>query len=184
MRFALLALLCLSAAVHASPSATSKPSNDLELTASVEPTTLKVDVSLHNVGKKPLKVRSHIEAGERHYDPFTITLEWPTLDGKSCTKRNRVELSLLDNRDESAAIDATLQPGGSITHTIDVPAWAKKPFNGTHILGGGLYKINVRYRFTGDKTIWNGTLETPAIRVSALDQARTDACKPANWDTW
>lgn len=183
MRF-LVALLCFAGIAHATPSATSKPDHDLQLTATVEPATLAVTVELRNVGKKPLVVHSHVEAGERHYDPYTIILEWPSLENKACTKRNHLELSLLDNRDESAMIDATIQPGRSISHKIDAPAWARRAINGTVVLGGGYYKVSARYRVKSDPRVWNGTLETSAIRVVALDQQRVDMCKPANWDTW
>jgi hypothetical protein len=176
--------LC-SAVAGANPSVKSKPSNDLELTATIEPDMLKVSLELHNTGTKPITVRSYINAGERHYDPFEITLEWPGLDAaKACTKRNHLDLKLSDNRKKSAAVNETIEPGHSLVHEIDVPAWAKRAVNGATVLGGGYYKVTARYRVSGEKALWNGLLETPALRVVALDQARTDMCKPAAWDTW
>jgi len=187
MRPVVAALLCLCSAVAGAspnPSVTSKPSGDLELTATVQPEVMKVQLALHNVGKKPITVRSYINAGERHYDPFEIVLEWPGLDGKACTKRNHLDLELSDARKKSAAVDETIQPGQSLVHEIDVPAWAKRGVNGGTVLGGGYYKVTARYRVSGEKALWNGLLETPALHLVALDQARTDMCKPAAWDTW
>jgi hypothetical protein len=165
---------------------TSKTVGDLELIATVEPTNLDVSLALHNTGKKPLAVLSHIKTHELHYDWFEIELTWPKAekDG-TCKGTGRLVLKLSDARNKSYPVTETIAPGGLHVQKISIPAWAARKVNGSVTLGGGFYKIVARYRVANEKGVWNGTLETAPARVLGLDQQRTDMCKTnPGWDKW
>jgi hypothetical protein len=185
-----LTILCaLASAAIAGPSERSKPSGDLQLIGTVEPKFI-LKLELHNVGKNPITVYSHVNVNAgRDYDWFGVELEWPVLDGKACTGRKHLTLSLSDTigneRDKSVFVNQTIAPGGSLVHEFDVPALAGRKSNGSTALGGSLYRIVTRYHVdAAEPGVWTGRLDTPPLRVHALDQQRVDACEPAHPDTW
>jgi len=120
---------------------------------------------LHNCGSHPLTVLSHVDAGERHYDWFTIELA----DGAG----TRV-LRLYDDRNESGRVTAVLAPGENLEHAIDVAAWARRKVNGALPLGPGRYRMRSTYEVSEPGTHWMGTVTSPATDVT-IPKARLRA---------
>src|SRR5687767_4396462 len=88
----------------------------------IAPHGAQVDLCLHNTGDAPLEVLSYVDAGRRHYD-------WYTLQVRDAAGATRV-ITLLDDRDESGIVRATLASGERLRHTIDVNRWAALEANG------------------------------------------------------
>lgn len=108
-------------------------------------------LTLRNCGTTPITVLSHVDAGERHYDWFTIELER--------AGETRV-LRLYDDRNESARVTAELAPGDGLEHVIDVGAWARRAVNGGRPLAAGTYRLSATYEVTEPDAPWRGTLRS------------------------
>ncbi|RIK46865.1 MAG: hypothetical protein DCC58_01700 [Chloroflexi bacterium] len=115
----------------------------------------QITLALENIGKQPLEVLSHVEAGEIH-------LDWYTLHVASGTAPPRL-IHLLDDRDESAIIRATLAPQQRLQHTIDLQAWASRPANGGAPFPPGDYQLNATYSVTPRGAVWAGRLEAGPV---------------------
>jgi hypothetical protein len=133
-------------------------SGGLRLGLSV-PGANQVAVHLQNVGTEPLDVLSHVDAGEWHFDWYRLRLE--DARGTATTLR------LLDSRERSAAITVTLKPSESLTHVIDVAAWAKRGVNGGKPLALGSYRVWATYDVDKDSRHWRGHLEAGPIELPA-----------------
>lgn len=114
-------------------------------------------LTLHNGDPDPLRVFSHVEAGERHYDWFTILLE-----GDAETRL----LRLYDDRNESAAVVVELAPGGQLEHSIDLAAWAERKANGSRPLAAGHYRMSATYEVSGPGEVWNGKIVSPVVPIT------------------
>lgn len=114
-------------------------------------------LTLHNGGPNPLKVLSHIDASDRHYDSFTIVLE-----GDPETRL----LHLYDDRDESHRVIADLNPGQDLEHVIDLVAWAKRKANGARPLAPGSYRMRATYEVSEPGPVWNGKLVSPTVNIT------------------
>jgi hypothetical protein len=136
------------------------PSNHLRLGLSVPGDGGVVELHLENVGTQPLKVLSHVDAGELHFDWYRLRLE--DAQGRSTTVR------LLDARERSAEISATLDPGGSLTHRVNAADWARR--DGQPV-SPGTYKVWATYDVTIGDGHWQGHLETGpvSLRVGAKE---------------
>ena len=109
-------------------------------------------IALENVGDAPLEVLSHVEAGERHYDWFTLVL-----DGVR-------ELTLADDRNRSARVTVSLAAGESLEHTVELTDWAARAINGAAPLAPGTYAVSARYTVSADG-VWNGRLEAGPVQL-------------------
>jgi hypothetical protein len=106
-----------------------------------------VSLALENTGERPLEVLSHVlAAGEAHYDWFTVRVD-------------ARELRLLDDRNRSAVVRATLAPGESLRHEVDLAAWAQRPVNGGEPLAPGAHELRARYEVGADESAWTGRLD-------------------------
>lgn len=112
---------------------------------------------LKNAGNKALTVLSHVEAGERHYDWYTLRLE--DAHGNSRTLR------LIAARERSAAVPATLKPGESLEHAVDVLSWAAREVNGGKALSAGSYKVFGVYEVRTNEGRWHGRLEAGPVTL-------------------
>ncbi len=114
-------------------------------------------VTLYNGGRDALKVLSHVDANDRHYDWFTIVLE-----GASETRA----LHFADERDESNRVIVDLAPGEDLEHVIDVVAWARRKANGARPLASGTYRMWATYEVSDPAPVWNGKLVSPAVDIT------------------
>ena len=129
--------------------------NGLELRLAAAGTTAVI--TLYNGGPGSLKVLSHVDAEDRHYDWFTISLIGDT--------ETRV-LHLYDDRDESHRVIVDLDPGQSLEHRIDLVAWSMRKANQTQPLAPGRYRMSATYEVSDSAPVWNGRLESPVVDIS------------------
>jgi hypothetical protein len=160
-----------------------------ERVAANEP--LNTTVVLKNVSESPLAVLSHIATHETQLDWYRFRLEYLAPDEKGrCdpahARRATRDIGIVDDRDKSIPIVRTLAPGGSITHTVDLQAWANRRINGATRIPPGLYQVSVVYRvtargggFLGEKEhIWRGIVESPRVPVTVTGTPPRDRCGP------
>lgn len=114
-------------------------------------------LTLRNTGPTPLRLISHVDAGERHYDPFVITL----VDVNEVMRT----LRFIADRNESARVVVELAPGADLEHEIDLAAWALRPVNGGRPLAGGAYDAEARYQVAPEPGLWSGSLASGWIRL-------------------
>ncbi|MEU4242375.1 hypothetical protein [Actinoplanes sp. NPDC026619] len=118
-----------------------------------------LEVSLANVGDKPLTVLSYIATGGRdHLDWFTVTLA-----GGADRPH---QLQFIDDRDRSAKVREELEPGGSLTHVIDLADWAARPINAGRPLAAGHYRATASYQVEGEPGAWTGRLDSGETKFS------------------
>lgn len=114
-----------------------------------------VELSLENTGEGDLAVLSHVAAaGEDHLDWFTVRV-------------GARELRLLDERNRSAPVRATLAPGEAVSHTVDLAAWALRERNGARELSPG--PATASYEVPATPDTWSGHLESGQVDVVASD---------------
>jgi hypothetical protein len=113
-------------------------------------------VTLRNAGDVPVTVLSHVDAGQRHYDWLTIELE--------CAGGTRV-LRFADARNESALVKATLAPGETLEHRVDLAAWALRGPNGAQPIAPGAYQLTATYAVDLPGEHWRGRLVSPPLDV-------------------
>ena len=114
-------------------------------------------LTLRNGGPDGLNVLSHVEAGDRHYDWFTIVLI-----GDAETRT----LHLYDDRNESARVITHLAPGQDVEHAIDRVAWSKRKPNGARPLAPGTFRMWAIYEVSEPGPLWNGKLLSPTISIT------------------
>jgi hypothetical protein len=124
------------------------PANGLRL--GITGGTSFAELSLENVGTQPLTVLSHINAGEVHLDWYSLHLR----DPRGTTRT----LQLWDDRNKSAQIKVTLEPGKSLSHRVDIQRWASRPHNGG-ALPDGTYELRATYEVEPGEPHWAGKLE-------------------------
>jgi hypothetical protein len=129
--------------------------NDLRLGVEVDGDALVV--RLENRGSRPLRVLSHVDAGERHFDWFSAELV-DAAGGKRT-------LHFMAARNESARSTADLAPGKDLSHRIDLQAWARKSPNGGKPIAAGSYRLSASYVVTGQPDVWNGSLSAGPVTL-------------------
>jgi hypothetical protein len=98
------------------------------------------------------------------------------------------DIAIADDRDKSIPIVQTLAPGASVTHTVDLQAWASRKINGATRIPPGLYQVSVAYKvtardggFMGEKEkIWRGALESAPVPVTVTGPPTRDSCTSAS----
>jgi hypothetical protein len=132
-------------------------------------------------------VLSHIKTHETQLDWYRFRLEYLAPDDKGrCdpahARRATRDIEIVDDRDKSIPIIRTLAPGGSISHTVDLQAWASRTTNGATRIPPGLYQVSVVYWVTDfgfkKEQIWKGTVESPRVPVVVTGTLPGDRCGP------
>lgn len=122
------------------------------------------ELSLENVGAAPLRVLSHVNAGEIHLDWFTVALR----DSRG-TERT---LHLLADRNKSGRVEVTLAPGQHLQHRVDLQAWAARPDNGGAVLVEGDYAVRATYEVEPEDGLWSGKLAAGPTTVHVARPSR------------
>ena len=128
--------------------------SDLRLGLSVDGTS--VVFHLENVGKAKLEVWSHVATHETHLDWYALQL---------VHNGNARELRFVDDRNRSAPIKTTLDPGAQLSHKVDVAAWAARAANNSQPLAPGSYRATATYDVT-DGPVWHGKLTSGQIALT------------------
>jgi hypothetical protein len=127
----------------------------LALSASAKGTQLHL--VLTNQGASDVQVLSHVNAGSRvDLDWYTVTI---TAGGAAR------ELRFVGDRDHAGRVRATLAPGASVAHDVDLAWWAGQPVNGGKPLPTGAVTLVATYTVDGEPGVWNGRVEAPAVSV-------------------
>jgi hypothetical protein len=107
-------------------------------------------LTLRNRSREPLRVLSHVDAGQVHLDWYALILT--AADGSART------LKLLDARNESGSVVVDLAPDKELEHVVDVQAWAARGPNGSKRFAPGVYQMTATYSVTEKGDHWTGTL--------------------------
>jgi len=138
------------------PAGSSATSSAVSIAASARGATL--EFAWTNNTAAPLKIATHVFAGEKHFDWIEVQLT----DGAGATRR----LRFVDDRDESGAVLVDVAPGATVRESIDLAAWAQRELNGKAPLAAGLYAALVVYDSSRERRGWQGRLEaTTSITV-------------------
>jgi hypothetical protein len=114
-------------------------------------------LTLRNDGPGPLRVAHYVDAGERHYDWYTVELAG-VADSRT--------LRFTDDRNESAWVIDELGPGRSIEDAVDLSAWALRKANGARPLASGEYRMRAVYEVTTPAHVWTGRLEAGPVPIT------------------
>jgi hypothetical protein len=117
-----------------------------------------LEVAWTNNTAAPLKIATHVFAGEKHFDWITVQLT----DRAGARRR----LQFVDDRDESGTVLVDVAPHATIRESIDLAAWAGRTTNGKTPLASGTYSAVVVYDTGTEARGWKGRLEaTTTITV-------------------
>lgn len=117
-----------------------------------------LDVTFDNRGAAPICLLTHVATNGEHFDWITVEVG----GGPGPTR----SLTFVDDRREAASVSFELAPGGKLTKTIDLGAWAKRRMNGSRALASGGYTVSLTYDSSRETTAWPGTLHaTTTMRV-------------------
>ena len=146
-------------------------------------------ITLKNVGKKALAVRSHVATHETHLDWHRVVLAYPTPSREGCrgrfTGRGERRLALDDERDKSAPVTATLEPGATLVHTVDLQDWAGRKRNGARAVEPGFYQVEVVYEVQGEKDAWVGRVRSNRARFTIDGAPPAGRCaRNPGWQYW
>jgi hypothetical protein len=201
-----VACLCIISSVAIAGSAAAKPDDHrvrgdqgLRISAAVPnervsaSDPINVTVILKNVSDAPIAVLSHIATHETHLDWYRFQLAYLAPDGKGrCDPKHARhatrDIAIADARDKSIPIVQTLAPGASVTHTVDLQAWANRRINGATRIPPGAYQVSVAYKVTAkdggfigeQEKVWRGALESPPVPVTVTGQPTRDSCTSAS----
>lgn len=142
--------------------------------------TLEVDaswkarVTVKNTTGNPIQLVSHLDAsGERHYDSLWIELTFPSPSREGCTGRyagkTTRQLRFKDKRKRSTPVVVELAPDQTITHEIDLRAWAARPINRKLALGRGFFKARAGWTREGATAVSHQvrlTIDNPALPMT------------------
>jgi hypothetical protein len=117
-------------------------------------------LTLHNIGASGLEVASHVDAGEQHLDWYTLRLDRP---GATAATRT---LRVFASRHESTLVKATLAPGATLVHRVDLQAWARRSVNGTAPIASGSYQLTADYEVTDEPGVWHGKLSAGPVAIT------------------
>jgi hypothetical protein len=124
-------------------------------------------VTLYNAGPDLLKAFSYVDAGERHYDPFTIVLTG-LIESRT--------LHFYDDRNESALVIVDLEPSQTCEQVLELDAWAKRKANGSRPLASGDYTMFATYHVSMAGPVWNGTLHSPTVPITITACSCGESC--------
>lgn len=117
-----------------------------------------LDVTFENHGTEPVCMLTHVATTGEHFDWITVEVG----GGPGPTR----SLTFVDDRRESSPVSFEIAPGGRLTKTIDLGAWAKRRMNGSRALASGGYTVSLTYDSSRETTAWPGTLHaTTTMRV-------------------
>jgi hypothetical protein len=68
------------------------------------------------------------------------------------------------DRNRSAPIKLVLEPGGAVSHQMNVADWATRPSNGGRALAPGSHVASAVYAVT-DSSVWTGRLESGELAI-------------------
>ena len=142
--------------------------------------TLQVDaswkarVTVKNTTGNPIQLVSHVDAGgERHYDSLGIELAFPSPSREGCTGRyagkTTRKLRFKDKRKRPKPVVVELAPDQTMTHEIDVRAWAARPINRKLALGRGFFKVRAGWTSDGSTALSDQvrlTIDNPALPMT------------------
>lgn len=115
-----------------------------------------LEVGLHNVGREPVRVYTHVATHEWQSDWLEIQYQ----DGDTYHHVSR-PIRFVDDRDKSAPVVRTLAPGETDWQTVDVGAWARRKVNGGQPLPAkGSLSATAIYDTSKETGVWSGRLET------------------------
>jgi len=127
--------------------------SDLQMKAVA--TGSRLSVTWTNTGQAPLRVATHVFAGEKHFDWLTVTLTSDSAGPRTLVFRA--------DRDESGAVFVDLAPGAEAAETIDLAAWALRKVNREQALAPGHFQGRVVYDTGTETRGWQGRLEAPFV---------------------
>jgi hypothetical protein len=131
-------------------------SSGVAFAASATGTTL--EVAWTNTTAAPLKLATHVFAGEKHFDWIEVQLT----DRAGARRR----LQFIDDRDESGVVLVDVAPGATVRESIDLAAWALRAPNDKTPLTSGTHAALVVYDTGNERRGWQGHLEaTTTITV-------------------
>jgi hypothetical protein len=111
---------------------------------------------LANRHTQPLVVPSHVKASGTHLDWYTLCLKGEQGDIRT--------IHLLEPRNRSAVIWATLQPGEILQHRVDVTEWAVRGAGGRP-LAPGSYAVTAAFTVEGYADSWQGHLVAGPVQL-------------------
>jgi hypothetical protein len=139
-----------------------------------------VAVTIENVTDHPITLLSHVDAGEKHYDWYTIDVAWPLATvahrRKTCGGRGARAITLIDDRTKAARVEVTLAAHATLRHEIDLGDWASRQVNGARPLGGGVYELAVTYAVANETGVWNGTISSGSVALARTGPRALDMC--------
>ncbi|WP_433302550.1 hypothetical protein ACQP2F_09440 [Actinoplanes sp. CA-030573] len=118
-------------------------------------------LTLRNDGPRSLRVAHHVEAGEPHYDWYTVELT-----GAAGART----LRFTDDRNEAGLVIAELPPGARLEDAIDLSAWALRKANGARPLPPGDYRMRAFYQVDDVPGVWTGRLESSPVPITIEPQ--------------
>lgn len=71
----------------------------------------------------------------------------------------------VDDRNRSAPIKVVLEPGGKVSHRMNVGDWAARAVNGGRALEPGSHMASAVYAVT-DTSVWTGRIESGELALS------------------
>lgn len=83
----------------------------------------------------------------------------------SSTRTGPTEIRFVDNRNRSASIKVVLEPGGKVSHQMNVGDWAARAVNGGRALEPGTHAASAVYVVT-DTSVWTGRIESGQVALS------------------
>lgn len=112
----------------------------------------RIQLELINRSDQPLQVLSYIQAEEKHYDMFTLSLYQ---EGELARG-----IALSDMRNVSFQEIVELAPEERIVHELDLQEWCQRKHNGSTPLSPGNYQLRCTYEvaYSPEESTWLGTL--------------------------
>ncbi len=148
---------------------------------------LVATITIKNVSKKKITLESHIATHETQLDWYTIHLDYPVPSDEGCAghwagSQDRV-IGLDDDRDKSVAMTATLAPGATLVHKVDLRDWPSRQRNGAKRISPGFYKIWVEYEVKNEKGLWMGKIVSEHVPFTITGTIPNDMCQQnPGWD--
>lgn len=138
--------------------------------ASADPLTMKVashagqlDVTWTNTTAAPVKMMTHVRAGDLHYDYLTVKL--------TAGKTTRT-MHFIESRTKAIPIEETIAPGKSLTRSVDLVWWSIHGENTGGPLDGS-YDV---------EATWDTGAAAPKVKLTAstklvIPAAKETSCK-------
>jgi hypothetical protein len=114
-----------------------------------------IALTLANRQARPLVVPSCVKAAGVHLDWYTLFLEREQGEVRT--------IQLMDARERSVIVWATLQPGELLQHRVDVGEWALH--GGGQPLAPGSYAVTAAFTVEGYADSWQGHLVAGPVQL-------------------